>query len=122
MKESRHGDGFAERWHALSFAEQMGNVGSEISRVLKWRTRNAKLAQGALERALELIDLILCDPRHRRSVERLREICRVRETMLEFLVGDERRVWTDAALMRYFDLFALSAARTRASGPLSSRH
>ena len=55
MRSLRHGDGFAERWHELALAQQLGNVGSEISRALKWRSRDPAVAQRALERALELI-------------------------------------------------------------------
>jgi hypothetical protein len=116
MTELRHGDGFVERWRSLSLAQQLGNVGSEVGRALKWRSRNPAIAQRALERALELIDLTLDDPRHGASVARLREICRVRETLLEFFLGTNRYGWTEAALMRYFDSFAVAAARGRGTG------
>jgi hypothetical protein len=116
MRDLRHGDGFVERWRALSFAQQMGNVGGEVSRALRWRTRNPTLAQGALERALELIDLVLDDPRQAGAVARLREICRVRETFLDFFLGANQYGWTEVALMRYFDAFAVAAARARGVG------
>ena len=116
MSHLRHGDGFVERWRALSLVQQLGNVGSEISRALKWRSRNPAIAQGALERALELIDLTLDDPRHAGSVARLREICRVRETLLDFFLAGNRYGWTEAALTRYFDSFAMAAARARGVG------
>jgi hypothetical protein len=116
VSDRRHGDGFSERWRALSLAEQLGNAGSEVSRALKWRSRNPAIAQGALERALELIDLTLDDPRQVASVARLREICRLRETMLDYFIGSNRYGWTEAALMRYFDAFAVAASRTRQSG------
>lgn len=35
----------------------------------------------------EQVPIALDDPRHRASVARLREICRVREVLLDFLVG-----------------------------------
>ena len=111
-----HGEGFVERWRALSLAQQLGNVGSEVGRALKWRSRNPTIAQGALERALELIDFTLDDPRHTSSVGRLREICRVRETMLDYFLGTNRYGWTEAALRRYFDAFAMAAARVRETG------
>ena len=110
----RHGGGLTERWHTLSLAQQLGNVGSEVGRALKWRSRNPAIAHGALERALELIDLMLDDPRHRATVARLREICRAREVLLDFLVGANRYGSTEASLQRYFDAFALAAANDRA--------
>ena len=103
----------AGRWWTLTLAEQLGNIGSEVSRALSWRSRNPRIAQGAMERALELIDLTLDDPRHRSSVARLREICRVREILLDFLVGTNQYGSTETTLQRYFDAFAVAAARRR---------
>jgi len=113
MSEFVHGDGFRERWHTLSLAEQLGNVGSEVSRALKWRSRNPEISRRALERALELIDLTREGPALRSSVARLREIGRIRETSLEFFLGDNRHGWTEVALMKYFDGFARAAARAK---------
>jgi hypothetical protein len=116
MRDLRHGDGFAERWYGLSLAQQLGNVGSEVSRALKWRSRNSTIAQGAVDRAVELIDLTLDDPRHRVAVARLREICRAREVLLDFLVGTNGYGSTEATLLRYFDAFAVAAARAQGKG------
>lgn len=96
------------RWHELSLAEQLGNVGSEISRAVKWTGRNPELARGAFERALELIDLMLDDPRHRQSPPRLREIARVREVVVDFFDGANEYQTTAAGLQRYFDAYALA--------------
>jgi len=111
MTEVRHRELAAGRWWQLPLAEQLGHVGSEVSRTLRWRTRDARLAQGALERALELIDLTLDDPRHRRSVARLREIARAREVLLDFLVGPNDYRSTGPALQKYFDAYAMAARK-----------
>jgi len=116
MTDLKHGDGFVERWRRLSLAEQLGNVGSEVSRALKWRSRNPTIARGALDRAVELIDLMLDDPRHRVSVARLREICRAREVLLDFLVGTNLYGSTEATLQRYFDAFVVAATKARGRG------
>lgn len=73
----------------------------------------SRIAQRALERALELIDLTLDDPRHRSSVARLREICRAREVLLDFVVGPNQYGSTEVTLQRYFDAFAVAAAKPR---------
>ena len=116
MRDLKHGDAIVERWCRLSLAQQLGNVGSEVSRALKWRSRNPTIAQGAIDRALELIDLTLDDPRHRVSVARLREICRAREVLLDFLVGPNRYGSSEATLQRYFDVFAVAAAKSQGRG------
>ncbi len=113
MTDMKHSGMTPDRWHAFTLAEQLGNVGSEVSRTLKWRSRNPRIAEGAMVRALELIDLTLDDPRHRASVARLREICRVREVLLDFLVGPNQFGSTEVTLQRYFDAFAVAAAKAR---------
>jgi hypothetical protein len=109
MTGVQHQDLAAGRWFALSLAEQFGNVGSEVSRAIKWTTRRPELARGALERALELIDLMLDDPRHRQSAPRLREIARVREVVVDFFDGPNQYQSTAIGLQRYFDQYALAA-------------
>lgn len=101
----------AGRWWTLSLAEQLGNVGSEVSRALKWTGRNPALAEGALFRALELFDLTLADPRHRQHEPRLREIARAREVVVDLLVGPNEFHTDGASLQKYFDAFALAARR-----------
>ena len=45
------------QWRKMSFAEQMGNIGSEVSRALRWFEKNPVRFQASFERAVELIDL-----------------------------------------------------------------
>jgi hypothetical protein len=111
MSEAVHRELGAGRWWSLTLAEQLGNIGSEVSRTLKWRSRDARIAQGAMERALELIELTLDDPRHRASAARLRELCRMREVLLDYLVGPNQYGSTGNSLQRYFDVFAAAATR-----------
>ena len=113
MNSPIHKDSAAGRWRKLSLYEQLGNVGSEVDRALHWRTRNPQIAQGAFERALDLMDLTLDDPRHRRSVVRLRELARTREVMVDFLAGSNEYKSTAGSLQRYFDAFAVAAALAR---------
>lgn len=107
----QHRDLADGRWHAMSLPEQMANIGSEVSRATRWTGRNPDLARAALDRALELIDLTLDDPRHRKSLPRLREIARTREVLVDFLAGANEYQSSAASLMKYFDQFAVAARR-----------
>ncbi len=93
----------AGRWAEMSLAEQMGNIGSEVSRTLKARKMgNEARCMKAFERALELFDLTIeCT----KEPWRLREICRAREEFCDYFMGNS---WgTDAEkMMRYYDWFA----------------
>lgn len=109
MTDIQHRDLASGRWWDLSLFEQLGNIGSEISRAVKWSGRNDELARGARERALELFDLTLDDPRHRQSAARLREIARAREVVVDFFDGANEYQSTASSLQKYFDDFALAA-------------
>ncbi len=103
----------AGRWHTFTLAQQLGHIGSEVSRSLKWRSRNPDLSRAALERALELFALTLDDPRLRESPARLREVCRAREVLIDFFVGGNEYRSTESQLQRYYDAFAVAAHTER---------
>ena len=105
----QHRELAAGRWWSLSLAEQLGNVGSEVSRAARWQVRNPEVARGALYRALELLDLTLADRRHQQSRARLREIARAREVVADFFAGPNQYRSTSASLQKYFDAYALAA-------------
>ena len=104
------------RWWNLSVAEQFGNVGSEISRAIRWSTKNPELGRAALYRGLELFDLMLDDPRHRLVPARLREIARAREVVVDYLAGENVYGSTGPSLQKYFDQFAFAARLTTRAG------
>jgi len=96
----------------MSVAEQLGNIGSEINRAAKWTARNPEIARSAFYRALELLDLTLDDPRHRKSPARLREFARTREVVVDLFDGPNQYASTIASLQRYFDAYAISRSRS----------
>jgi len=108
--EVRHPGLAAGRWQTLSLLEQLGNVGSEVGRMRRWRDRDARLAAAAFERALELLDLTLADPRWR---GRRREIARAREVLCDAAAGGGEYGTTLDDLDRYFLAFAVAARATR---------
>src|SRR5665213_2272767 len=100
MTEGQRQDAARGRWQRLTLAEQFGNIGSEISRAIRWSTKNPETAQAALYRGLALFDLMLDDPQHLESVARLREIARAREVVVDFLAGSNEYGSTGASLLK----------------------
>ncbi|TSC96801.1 MAG: hypothetical protein Athens101426_41 [Parcubacteria group bacterium Athens1014_26] len=94
------------KWQQLSFCEQLANIGSEISRATRWQNKDQKIFEGAVDRALELFDLTLDDPRWR---GRLREIARAREVFLDAISGGKEYNSSLKDLERYFFSFAYCA-------------
>lgn len=97
-------------WSKLSLAEQLGNVGSEISRAVRWQNKDDKLFKNAIARALELLDLTIADSRWK---TRLKELVRARELIGDAILGgnDYNTLLDD--LNRYFFYFAIAARAGR---------
>ncbi|MDE1977031.1 MAG: hypothetical protein KGI84_07225 [Elusimicrobia bacterium] len=96
------------RWGTMSLAAQLGNVGSEVSRALKWRGKDPRLFDGAVIRALELMDFTIQDPRWRR---RLKELTRAREMLCDAWLGGSEYRSDFEGLNRYFFHFAVAARK-----------
>ena len=97
-------------WYKLTLMEQMGNIGGEVARALRWQEKDDKLFQGAIYRALELFDLTIQDIRWKK---RLKEIIRAREIFCDAVYGDSAYKSSLEALERYFFYFALLARRQK---------
>lgn len=87
-------------WKKLSLVEQLANVGSEVHRAINWKRKgNLRYADSAMERALELLDFTLADDKNK---ERLKEVARVREVLVDFFYYDNDYQTTDEAIEKYF--------------------
>ena len=93
------------RWSALPFFEQMGNIGSEVSRACKWKEKQKpEMMLKAFYRGLELLDFTIAESHG----PRLRELLRAREIMCDFFVGENIYQSTPKQMLSYYDAFALA--------------
>ncbi len=100
------------RWRTMTLAEQLGNVGSDVGRAIRARaTHDDARFAAALDRALDLMDLTIADPRW--SGHRTRELARAREVLCDFLVGDNAYGSTAESLDAWFLAYAMAARRDR---------
>ena len=95
-------------WSKLTLVQQLGNVGSEVSRALRWKDKDALLFEKAMIRALELLDLTIQDERWK---HRLKEITRSRELLCDAWFGGKEYGTDLDGLNRYFFNFALAARK-----------
>ena len=110
-----HREAAAGEWFELSLMAQLGNIGTEVARAARAvEAGNESRAWNALVRALELFDLTISDRRWRGP--ELRELCRAREVVCDFLVGDNEYASSAASLDRYFLPFAVAGNRERSVG------
>lgn len=98
-----------EKWQKLSFFEQMGNIGSEVSRAGHWIEKGDKENQKkSLERAIVLIDLSI---QSQGRSSRLFELLRLREVICDIFIGGRNYNVHPRNLENYFLPFALAARK-----------
>lgn len=97
------------RWAKMSFCEQMANVGSEVERALnRLDKNNPEYSEKALYRALELLDLTI-NSNVKKSY--LKELTRIRETLLDFFIGKNTYNQDKDSIKKFFYYFGLSARK-----------
>ncbi len=107
---TQHANLAAGGWSELNLMQQLGNVGSEVSRAQRWQIKDPIVCRSAMVRALELLDLTIRDRRWR---GRLKELARAREMLCDAWLGGKEFHTDLAAMDRYFFNFALAARRNR---------
>ena len=102
----------ADRWFELSLVEQLANVGSDIERTIQWKEKgDIKYSRKAFERALELLDLTIADPKNRKRLKK--EPLRVREAFVDHFVYNNEYNSTDESWQKYFFQINYAAALRR---------
>ena len=97
-------------WARYSIFEQMGNIGSEVGRAIKaHRSGNARREQGAIDRALDLLDATV-EYLAREKSPRLREVLLAREEFTRLFYDGTFESDADA-IERYFTNYAIAARR-----------
>ena len=106
-----HKDLTPEKWFKLSLFQQLANVGSDVIRAIQWHHKNrTEDSTCAMYRALELLDLTIADPKHRK---RLKELLRAREALVDYFFYDNEYQSTDALWHNYFMAYTYAAALER---------
>ena len=97
-----------ERWARLSIFEQMGNIGAEVGRAVNaTRAGKDKRAQGAIDRAVDLLDATV-EVLVAQKSPRVKEVLRAREEFLRLFFDGTFEEDADN-IVRYFNLFAIVA-------------
>ena len=107
-----------EKWNAMPASIKMGNIGSEVCRVINCWEKKSPYLQASFERSLELIDATL---NKGLSAGGIRELRLVREWLVELMCGAHDGA-NGRAIKAYFDTFALhreSRAYFKALHPVS---
>ena len=99
------------RWQDFSFFEQAANIGSEVERAISWRRKgNLEYSHLSFERALELLDLTINDPKNQKK---LRELLRLREVLIDYFYSNNSFSSSDSLWQSYFSPFNFAARINR---------
>lgn len=106
----QHSDLASGRWFSFSLAQQLGNVGSEVERAIKWHAKgNKEYFESAYARMLELLDLTIVDKRYRGP--RRKELVRLREALCDSFENGQQIGVALSDWPKYFLPFAILARR-----------
>ena len=109
--ESIHTDLAQGRWFQMTAMEQLGNIGSEVERSLRWHEKNEiEHRDKAIERMLDLIDLTVQDPKWN---HRLKELLRTREVLCDYFFGDNIYSVSPASFQKEFLYYGIAARANR---------
>ena len=95
-----------ERWDQFTLMEKMGNVSSEVSRLVRWLQNGDRAAEGAGSRVLELIDATIAGEL---SEGGKRERSVLREVIVDLGGSAPRHSIGSEGLQNYLREFAVAA-------------
>ena len=101
-----HGEEAHKDWLKRPITYQMGNIGSEVSRSLKWKEKgNDSRANKAIDRALELFDFTI--EANVGNHARLTEVLKAREEFCDYFFGGNSYRTEPARMQKYYDGFVM---------------
>ena len=100
-----------KRWQRFNFYQQMGNIASELSRLIHFKKKkDLKHMEASLWRLLELIDLTIEDENNKL---RLRELCRFKEITGDWISQTNVYNVSPESLKNYSMQFAMLAGKEK---------
>jgi hypothetical protein len=99
-----HKDLTQERWYQCSIVEQMANIGCDVDRAIRLRNEgNLVYSRNAFNRAIELLDFTIADPKNRK---RWNELCPLKDHLIDYFVYDNKYATSDEWFQKYFSYFS----------------
>jgi hypothetical protein len=91
------------RWFAMPVAVQISNVGSEVNRAIKYKSKGeTEKAERFMNKAIQLLELSKQDPKNRHRRQEFE--CAIEE-LIDYFIGNNIYQKTDEVLLRYYDAF-----------------
>jgi|SRR3989344_2254183 len=97
-----------QSWFARPLAEQMANIGTEVGRAMEWQITDPARSTAAFYNAIDLLDLTIEDKKNRGSA--MTELCRLKEALGDYFLGDNIYGSTKQNWNSYFYFFNVAAS------------
>lgn len=88
-----------KKWKKINLCEQMANIGAEFDRALRWRKKNKNQSLNAFCRTIILLDASISD---KKNSSRLKEICRLKELIVDYFLGKNIYHSSEDFFQKYF--------------------
>ena len=92
-----------QKWFSMSVGEQISNIGSEVLRADKWKTRgDEKRMRGFYNTAVRFLRLSIIDPKNTAIIGEL-NLCI--DELADYFIGNNTWQTTSETLKRYYNAF-----------------
>jgi len=88
-------------WYAMPIGLQIYNIGSEVSRAIKWK--NASNYERQINFAIKAIELIGLTKRDPKNLKRFDELNFYQQELIDYLFGENMYENTDESIMKIYD-------------------
>ena len=94
------------RWNDMPIGVQISNIGSEVSRAIRWKNKNeTEKMMEFYRKAIELLKFTEEDPKNKNRINELR-FCE--EELSDFFTGINYYGTTQEQLEKYYDAFIMN--------------
>ena len=93
------------------FKGKVLDIGAEVGRTIQWRVKDKSKSMACFERGLELLDLTIEDKKNHDG--KLKELCILREVLVDYFHCDNIYGSSDENMNNYFYGFNYAAALQR---------
>lgn len=91
------------KWWDMTIAQQLCNVGSEVSRSIRRKNKHDML--GAQEFCIHAIEMLGYTKQDPKNLNRRNELSYAQEEILDYILGDNLYRNDDASIMKWYDEF-----------------
>lgn len=100
----------SKKWAGMGICQQLANIGMDFDRAIRWKKKDKELSLNAFYRSILLLDETIND---KKNLHRLKELCRLKEVMIDYFLGKNIYQADEVFFQSYFLFYNLKANQNR---------